>query len=121
MAKANTTRKKARHSNAFFSFIKENRLFSLMIFAALAFVLKNTLRNHLLSINAVETTATVTDHTNPIGNNNVARQFTHSYLFKIHGKAYHGNTQSTEYKPGDIVKVKYLPAYPDFNEIVESR
>ncbi|MCB2379419.1 hypothetical protein LGH70_17605 [Hymenobacter sp. BT635] len=103
-----------------FVFIRENLGFSLLAFIALGFILKNAVRNQLLNSLGVETQAVIISQKNSLGNNNVARELTYSYSFSVAGKIYSGNSLSPEYRIGDSVKIKYVPAYPGFNEILAS-
>ena len=90
------------------------------VFGYFVYVLSwGSVRSNLLNSSGVITKATVIDDKNYWGNSPVSHTFSCSYLFKIKGKVYIGDTRNTERRPGEVVKIKYVPEYPNFNEIVE--
>lgn len=103
-----------------FSFVRQNLLFCFLLLTSLLFILRNVARNHLLKTSSLVAQAVVIPYKNYLGNNNVAGNFTYSYRFMVDGEEYFGNTLSSKYRVDDKVKIKYVPAYPDFNEIEES-
>ncbi|WP_125921578.1 hypothetical protein [Hymenobacter lapidarius] len=84
-----------------------------------AVITYSAIRSHYLRTEGVITEAVVIDDKNYLANNNVARKFTYSYQFVVNSEKYTGNSLDSRYRVGDIVKIKYAPTYPRFNEMVK--
>lgn len=91
-------------------------VFYAMVLVAVIFVIKNSIRNYLLTSQYRITKAVIIGHKNGMGNNNVARKSTYSYRFCVNDDCYTNNSLNTEYRIGDTISVKYYAPFPDFNE-----
>jgi hypothetical protein len=77
-------------------------------------------QKQLLAASAT-TYAVVIDEKNYFGNSPVSRQFSYSFEFTVGGKKYTGDTGDANCKVGDIIRIKYVPTNPTFNEKLDSK
>jgi flagellar basal body-associated protein FliL len=77
-------------------------------------------RQKQLEATTTTTYAVVIDEKNYFGNSPVSHQFSYSFEFTVAGKKYTGNTGDSNCQVGDIIRIKYVPANPTFNEKVDS-
>jgi hypothetical protein len=92
-------------------------LLTLGIFGYFAFLLgTGAIRQRQLESTDTTAHAVVIDEKNHFGNSPVNRQFSYSFEFTVGGKKYTGNTRDTKCRVGDIIRIKYVPTNPTFNE-----
>lgn len=79
-------------------------------------VTRRTISDHLLKQNPEHTKAVIINERNYNGNSRVKLDYTYSYLFKINGKEYTGDSHDTSLKIGDTIEVEYVKDSPNFNK-----
>jgi hypothetical protein len=70
----------------------------------------------MLEDNPIHTDAVIIKERNYEPNQPVRAGFTYSYLFKVDGKEYIGNSHDESLKIGDTVEIAYVKSWPRFNK-----
>lgn len=79
-------------------------------------VAMRALTDHFVDANPQHIKAVIIDEKNYIPNQPVKGEFSYSYLFKINGKEYTGNSHDTALRIGDTVEVEYYKEHPNLNK-----
>ena len=96
-------------------------LLVLSLFGYFVYVLgTGAIRQKKLKATSTTTYAVVINEKNYFGNSPVSHQFSYSFEFTVDGKKYTGNTLDYNCQVGDIIRIKYVPTNPTFNEKLNS-
>lgn len=83
--------------------------------------LRVVVRDYILDNNFKIITGVVINERNYIRNDKVAKAFSYSYEFILHGKKYRKNSNEKTLQVGDSVLIKYYPNYPEINKFLKQK
>lgn len=79
-------------------------------------VSRRAISDHLLTQNPEHIKAVIISERNYNGNSPVKSDYSYSYLFKINGKEYSGDSHDNSLNIGDSIEVVYVKDNPGFNK-----